>query len=321
MKFKKWSSIENSYREDFIKKFIAHDPQLKEENFEITEKIDGANFSVSFTPTGEIGFYKRSGRADSGFYNYKSAFQDEKVKKFISLMQTYCIEEQRNLQFVGELFGRGVQKRLYYGEEVYWRWYAIYEHTENGVRSFSPKEMTIFEHSLFKRIGFSIFDLRVPRIGVMSLEEFLSFEPNFNSSLTPMEYTKENIVEGIVARPMNNYSWGEENFILKKKREGFSDRAPKKERKKMEISNELFDLIETARTYVNDNRTADLFSKHGKIEKMSKFGEYIGLYVKDVLEDFHKDYPLEYDNLDKPEKKVIHKFLVEDIKKQLMRSM
>ena len=69
------------------------------------------------------------------------------------------------------------------------------------------------------------------------------------------------------------------------------DNNPKEKKIKteIEISKELTNIMNDLEQYVNENRSKDLFSKHGEIEHPSQLGDYIKWYYNDIIEDFEKD--------------------------------
>ena len=79
VKFKKFSSLENSYRENFIHKI--REQGYENEKYIITEKLHGANYS--FTVVIENGLLvsvnpaKRSGyiNSDEKFYNHRTVYE------------------------------------------------------------------------------------------------------------------------------------------------------------------------------------------------------------------------------------------------------
>ena len=157
---------------------------------------------------------------------------------------------------------------------------------------------------------------------IYGLEESLEFNINQNSYYTPKEYDKENLMEGVVIRPYNNYYLGDDLFIIKKKNPNFDDKnVVKKERVKFNITEDLQSLYDKVIGYVNENRTADLFSKYGKINSITQTGMYIGYYSKDVLEDIKKDYPLDFDNLGKKDRNWLMKQLVIEIKNEIRKEL
>lgn len=345
MPFKKWSGIENSYNSKFIEKYIDKFPALLKEKFVVTEKIDGSCMSIIFTPDGNFQFAKRNGLIEGkdNFYNYKKIMvrdfsideldgkefknaTQEKILmgKFIRVvMPYYCAKHNKTIQLIGELYGKGVQKRIYYGEEVHIKFFGIYEHINGEVKNYTQEEVIDFFGHMFSFYGLYMLNLMPPILAKkISLKEALDFNIDFQSKLTPDGYDKDNFAEGIVIRPMSdNYEWGCENFIIKIKNEKFEDRPPKKQKQAKVLPDEVKTLIEEATLYVNRNRTLDLYSKHGKFDEMKKFGEYIKLYIEDVLEDFHKEYPLEMDKLSKDERKSLGKAIVGKIREELKETM
>lgn len=67
-------------------------------------------------------------------------------------------------------------------------------------------------------------------------------------------------------------------------------------------------LCEEIAKYITENRLNNVVSKIGTITQKD-FGKLLGLYSKDVLEEFKKTHKIEYDKLEKFEIKFINKFL------------
>ena len=127
--FRKWEKFENHYNEKFISFFENEDPNsIKNSNFQVTEKIDGANFSMIFSPFEPPVYCKRSGKINGDFFNYQRLFEDQEYIEFVKEVQNAVDNMgEIKLQFVGELYGAGIQKRIAYGNKRYWRWFGIYE--------------------------------------------------------------------------------------------------------------------------------------------------------------------------------------------------
>lgn len=331
MAFKKWTSIENHYQNEFIDHFMNHyGEEFKRESFVVTEKIDGANFSVIFYPECRWQFAKRNGiiASDESFYNYKDAFQTDGMRDFLNAVSTYCLKNKSTLQFVGELYGQGVQKRVHYGEGRYWNWYAIYEHLEDEtVKNFNYIEIDELQSQIKKETELDIMDSRVKSFDIIvGINNAIEFNIMKNSLYTPEDYDKENLMEGVVIRPIHNFYFGipgkTSMFIIKKKNSDFDDKNKvNKERVKFNITEDVQSLYDKVCGYVNENRTADLFSKFGVISEITQFGRYLGYYMKDIHEDIMKDYPLDFENLDKKEQKWIMKQFTSKIKKELMKEL
>jgi Rnl2 family RNA ligase len=326
--FKKWVDIENHYRSKYINKFFSTYPDLYNELFYITEKIDGANFSIIISSDQEIKFAKRSGilNKDSKFYDYETIFYpneetsnyNKSLSIFIkSLLYNYVSKNNCIIQLVGELFGKGIQKRVYYGEGKYWRWFATYK--DQVLLSLDD------EISLIDDIGFSwsdVLDFRVPLVGTFQLNKEETFEErlnniniNRNSLLTPPDYKEDNLMEGVVIRPSRDYYIGHDRFIIKYKNEKFKDVQKKNKKPKKKVSEEVRNVVNTIVGYVNENRTKDLFSKHGEINEPNQLGEYIKYYLEDVYNEYNKEHSLE--EFSKEDKKYINKQLTNEIVKEL----
>jgi len=335
MTFKKWTSIENHYQNKFIDHFMTRfGGELKRIDYSISEKLDGANFSITFYPEGRWQFAKRSGlvKSDESFYDYKSAFQTDETRKFLELVSTYCMSHNRTIQFVGELYGQGVQKRIYYGPDKYWRWYAIYEHiSEDEVKLLAPIESQVLIDNITGndiKARLMIYHFHTPILKIVrGLDEALEFDININSVLTPADYDKPNLMEGVVIRPIDkNYFLGTPGdssmLIIKKKNPDFDDKNKvKKERVQFNISEDLQSLYDKTIGYVNENRTADLFSKFGVIPAITQLGRYLGYYMKDIHADIMKDYPLDFDNLEKNDQKWLMKQFTPLIKAELIKEL
>ena len=318
--FRKWTSIENSHNRKYIQKAISYVPELIKPTciYVITEKIDGANFSVIFTPQGEIQFARRTDFLKTGetFYNYQEVFKCKMWNSFKEEATEHAIKNNVTIQFVGELFGKGVQGRVYYGDGRYWKWFAIYETNSDG-------EMRIYDYN---EMNYDIADIphaesfRIKTLAhIKGLNSALNFGINRDSIYTPEGYDKPNFMEGIVIRPYFNYYVNRSLFIIKLKNEKFRDLNVPKEKKELHVSEQLQTLYDKVAGMVNENRLADLFSKYGMIEEMNQIGKYLGYYAKDVVDDMIKYYGDEYNALESDaERKWVKKQITTLIREELL---
>ena len=94
--FKKYNSIENTYRQAFLEKIKGHGFWLKE--YVVQEKVHGANLSYITTDGQHFSGDKRRGLigAEEEFYNYQAILQNLQSK--FSAIWEELKEKQPNLQ-------------------------------------------------------------------------------------------------------------------------------------------------------------------------------------------------------------------------------
>ena len=126
---------------------------------------------------------------------------------------------------------------------------------------------------------------------------------------------EDNICEGIVIRPVTPmYLRNGSRVLIKSKNERFAERKSAKRRTKLFVepvpySEELKALIVEGETYVTENRLANVVSHIGEVHFPKDFGKVMGLFSKDVLEDFLKEHGNLYAALEKSEQKLLNKEL------------
>lgn len=316
--FKKYNSITNHYNVKVFKDIIARNYDLLPDTieFEITEKIHGANFSLLVEGTeDEIQFARRNDvLQDDKFYGYKDVFDDTYIPLFDSLRR--IANTYGTVQLYGELFGENIQKGVYYGSKRF-LWYAL---RING-HLVPTKEADM----LLEDIAY----LKVPVIGHMvydkttDIKDFIENIPyRFTSRLTPSDYTEENICEGVVAVPYDIIPlFGDTYFAIKKKNSEFLE---KKSEKRVilpkEVSEQVQDVLEEITTYVNSIRTDDLMSKLGELEDIRDIGKYASAYFEDVITDFTNETDV-YMRMSKEDQKEIKKKLSTLIFTELKRHL
>ena len=283
MEFKKYQSIENAYQDRYIEKWVGYYADLLNETFILTEKIDGANFSIMVEQE-EIDYAKRTCKlniADS-FFDYQSAivlYQEE-----FKLVQAYMkLNNIKDIRLFGELFGNGIQRRIFYSKHKEIR---LFDCEIDGVL------LCQFDFiELLKSIG--IFHMYVPIIAIVdSLEKALAYNIKFDSKISNK---KDNLCEGVVIKQYNSlFKWNDGRvFYLKNKNEKFSEQN--KVLKTLFVPTEKFLLAqENYCRYLNENRLQGLISKIGMIEDKSQIGEYIKLMTQDAKEDYLKDSKTEF---------------------------
>jgi len=284
--FKKYPSIENSYNQKKIDRFLRDFPILKNEQYIVTEKRDGSNIQIIFTPSEKkkfkIGSRNRVLSRDEDFNDVWNVIK--KYDELISYGKHLSQIHNSVVTFYGEIFGKGIQKRINYGDEKY---IEIFDIAIDG--ELMPQMFLVEDPILYKYM--------VPVYSLLDgIQNALDFEPdNFNE------------IEGVVIKPYNEVykSVQGKTFFLKKKNPKFEEKGNKqKKSNKPSYSEEAQNLREEFERYVNKNRVLSVFSKEGEIEDNEQIGKYIKLTLEDAKEDFFND-GFSIDNFDKNEVKYI----------------
>ena len=293
MEFKKYNSIENSYRAAFIERWVNNCPELLLEKFIVTEKIHGANFSIMITKD-SIEYGKRTSKLESGesFFDWENVVV--KYEDIFKKIQLHLISEGlESIRLFGELFGSNIQKGVDYGREKQIRIFDAY-----------INENMLTQSQLIDLLNYlEIFEMFVPIIGIFdSLEEALSVDITFNSTLNNLD---DNICEGVVIKPFDKLYKSTDGtpFYLKKKNEKFSEKnRSKKVVTDFSKSKEYQKEIEVYTSYLNTNRLDSIFSKFGRIEEPSQIGKYIKYMLDDAKDDYLKDNKDAFLNLTEKER-------------------
>lgn len=333
---KKYTEIENSYREKYIHRFLQYHPEVEDELFVIQEKIDGSNFQIKYflNDKNEIEYklYSRNQRTNEDFQGAREAIE-KAIKDFNPLAEVYFepIRDSRNsiplvefflrpirnseiantkeysFSIFGEVFGQGIQNRIFYGPKKYFKVFDIVASSE-----YMPQNVV---EAHLKNLG--LIDYLVPKIDVVKgLQNALDYPIEFDSKLTDLV---NNQCEGIVIKPYGKvYVDGNGSpFYLKKKNAKFSEGKEKKP--KEPEKEEVVYLQEAIKDFINDNRLQSCFSKEGEINYPEEIGKYIKLIMEDVRKDFLKDYQEELEKLDKKDQKKVFGICGREISKLLTK--
>lgn len=273
MEFKKFSSLDNTYRQNLIDKtqYEGKDGGL----WMATEKLHGGNFSFWCDGT-EIRTASRSQFVDGTFYNCQAVI-NRYSDKVLSLTKGLAAEGQ-TLVIYGELFGGNIQKEVQYGEKDF----RAFDVVLGGV----PQQKTKNLVNLLTEGGIPF----VPVLFTGTLKECLELNNTFQSTLTPEGYEGDNISEGLVIEPVQPAWFANGSRVyFKNKTESFSEknRQPK-EKQVFELSDQESDLMNELLNYNTEQRVSNVISKIGQITSKD-FGKILGLTVQDMLEDFTKE--------------------------------
>jgi len=312
MKFIKYNSIENSYRQEFIDKIITEGKAHGE--WFVAEKIHGANFSIWMNRT-RTRIAKRTCflADDDNFYGVQE-LKEGILKKARHIYREAFPQFPEQLVIFGELFGgtyphpevkidpkaKKVQKGVYYCPHNDFIVYDI----KVGGRFLNFETMQIICEQVGLRFVKTIFK--------GSFKECLEYPNDFLSTiyreygLPPIE---GNICEGIVIRPNDTrFLNNQKRIILKSKNDKFKEKERKPEKIKVELPEEGKKALEEMLSMITENRYDSAISKIGEV-KMSDFGKIQGMIQKDIYEELMKNTKMyfDYNNLEKVEKKLIQK--------------
>lgn len=271
MEFKKFNSLENTYRQNLIDKLQYEGKDGGE--WIVTEKIHGANFSF-WCDGNEVRVASRSQFVDGTFYNCQAV-----INRYSDKILSFCKENDKQIVVYGELYGSGVQKEVNYGErdfvafDVHCLWSGSPEHKEYAV-------------NICEQIGIPF----VPIIFKGSLSDCLKVNNTFESLLTPDGYEEENISEGLVIEPVDPAWFNNGSRVyFKNKTQSFSEKKRQpKEQQVFELSEQESALMNELLTYNTEQRVSNVISKLGNITNKD-FGKILGLTVQDILDDFAKE--------------------------------
>lgn len=295
MDFNEYCSIENSYREKYINRIIEEGHCEKE--YVVTSKLDGANFS--FICNGdEIIQASRSQKVGSDFFNCQIVI-DKYSEQILKLYE--CISQEFDLnqiQVYGELIGDGINNRVKYCKDREFFVFDIYiTHTDkedNIVKSF-------YEDYKKWKSYINQFNLKiVPEHFTGTLKECLEYcEANllFKSHITEIldnEYKllDTNWEEGYVIKPTSELKlYGRDRVIIKVKSPEFKEKGQHKKQIKVpvEFTEEETNLLNQLSELVTESRVYSVTSKLGQLGP-NDFGKVVGLYAKDLFEEFVKDH-------------------------------
>ena len=314
--FKKYTSIENTYRSEFLDRIKGHG--FWNDEFIVQEKVHGANLSY-WTNNGEDFFAaKRTEQLtdDEKFYNHNLILQEIKPKlQHIWLDLKNQIEDLKQLTFFGEVIGGDyphpeveadkkaikVQKGIYYSPKNHFYAFDILINTEVYL------DVDVANHHFEKQNL-----LHAKTIFKGNIEACMDYPNDFNSTISQEFNLPEltpNIVEGVVIKPIKTRHFNNGvRVILKNKNEKWAENKKyhKSIKQQDKPSDKVIKLQEAILTYVTENRLNNVLSKIGEVSPKD-FGKVLGMFNKDVVEDFLKDYHQITDELEKKELKIITK--------------
>ena len=320
--FKAYNSIENTFDEGFMD--IISLEGFDKQEFAVQEKVHGSN--VCFITDGKtVSFGKRTGFVEVGevFFLYEALLErytHRVIALFLMVKKEY--PEIEMLTIFGEMFGGSyphpdvendrkimcIQKGVYYCPQHEFYAFDLYVKTAESGRYLSVDEANAFYEqggffyakTLFR--GTLAQCLQYPNDAPSLIHEWLGFPP-----------IEDNVCEGVVIRPVKpTYLSNGARVLLKSKNVRFSEKKSRKKRDPKlfvppSYSEQLLELLNIVEQYVTENRLNNVVSKIGQISLPKEVGMLMGLFSKDILEDFLKEHSGEYAAIEKMEQKIFNR--------------
>lgn len=296
--FKKYTSIDNSYKQKTIDHIVAQG--FSKEEFAVVEKVHGANFGIHYDAmTNKVTFSRRSDFLKEGeaFFNYQDiAERLERAMRDLRQLPLSLDGKTRptNYTIFGELCGgilngetNGSKKAVFteveYAPSIQ---FLAFDIVIDG--KFLPLSMVM---GLCKNINLHT----CPVLGIYSdLESAMLHKNDANSAVPELlgfESPEVNIMEGTIIRPANKAIKlaNGARLILKNKNSKFSEKKQAKVGKPMVELGEVTKLyLQKVESYVTMNRMNSVVSKFGEPTRKDT-GKLLGLLVKDVYEALTDD--------------------------------
>ena len=325
IQFTKFPSLENTYRQKEIDKIHS---MVIQDNWVVTEKVHGANFSfwVTKDDMGSVNIKcaKRSGwiEEDEKFFNYKSVL--EKYRPMLEKLRGDVLDD---FVVYGELYGGNIQNGMCYALDQDFIAFDIRWIEEDGSLSVPLDKLTVLTLDTDYQIPV------VPLIGVYdTFEEALAVEESFTSKLIRPDFDGKDVhkeAEGVVIEPNNpTFEPNGSRVYLKKKTKRFLEKGGKstiKHKSPVVVQESVKNKLEDATVFLNRNRFDSVVSKIGEVS-IKDIGKVMGLLTQDIVVDMEKDLeqPVESWFETKGEKQLFMKNLqktVQDFIKPILLSM
>lgn len=291
---KKWPKIRNSYDSKHLSKMLHYNPQIENEAYVITEKIDGSNISWTIYPDGHIRFASRNHFLPMDGSFHKTSIQElyNVDKKILENLAKDAKENDVRITLYGELFGPGIQNRINYGGKRRILYFGM--KIDDDFIPWGRFQYKIPTHRTVPVVDI-VFGLdKAIAYNVEKLYTSLTVEPDVD------------IAEGVVIAPLDNvyYDGLGRVFMLKKKSAKFEEKSAAKH-KKEPIPDEVLNAHDVFLQYINENRLLSVISKEGEPESDKDIGKYIRLMIIDAKEDFMTEHSDLVDGFDKKELKIV----------------
>lgn len=330
--FKRFPSIENSYRQKYIKKILESGKGSHE--FLVEEKIHGANFSIWAFQDRTLLPAKRSGfiKCNESFFSYEKTFEENKEKVLLLLpIITREFSKDKQLETIdgiavfGELFGGSYphkevkhcmdkkianQHVVHYCPENKFIAFDIFVFGKNKNNENDGFFINAIERNYYLKEHDIMF---CPPLHIGTLKECLEYNNKFQTAIPSLFGLPEiinNFCEGTVIKPLREgVTLDGKRIIIKNKNERFSEKQNRNitYSEKPKLPDDLVPLFDYSKDLVNDNRLNSILSKEEIPMEPKSFGQIMGLIKKDVMTEIKKDQEEKFESLTKEEKKKLER--------------
>ena len=316
MEFRKYGSIENSYRIQFTD--LIKSKGLHAGEYIVQEKVHGANFSF-WCDGNYVRCAKRtsflSGEEEQKFNGAAQVLKDHYQKIMMLFQNVKAIHgDLETLTLCGELIGGQyphpdvkrvehavkVQKGVYYCPHNIFYGFDI---LVNGKLLEQRITNMFFESS-------GIFHAKTIFSG--TFDECLQYPNAFDSHIPGwlgLPSIADNVCEGTIIRPNIPVFLGNgSRVILKNKNEKWEEKSKEQSRAPKiadPMTGDTLEAFHKISEYVTENRLKNVLSKLGPVTNKD-FGKLSGMFNADVIEEFNKEHN-DFNVLDKSERKRVTK--------------
>lgn len=279
MQFKKFASLENSYRDKYINE-IRQQFMTYTGRWAVLEKLHGANFAFYYNVLdGTMRTASRNNFVDGGFYNCQVVI-DRYADDVAAIARAVNAESgATEIIIYGELYGAGIQSGVHYGEKDF----RAFDIVADGV----PLPFV----STLGFVGNAQQLKTVPVLKIYdTLDAALAVNETFTTKLTVGDFNTPNFAEGITIVPADEalvFASGSRVWI-KKKTAAFSEKKKPDRKPEPAMSSAQQQLFENITEYLTEARVANVISKFGAVTTKD-FGKILGATIQDAYEDFCKD--------------------------------
>nr|WP_306671476.1 RNA ligase family protein [Endozoicomonas sp. ONNA2] len=299
MEFIPFKSIETWSNKRYIDRRFRHEPKLKDALYAVTEKIDGANFSVIIERAPKQFRYfsrNREIQAEKPFFGAPEELKiyQEDFKKIQNALGTMKCQ---SLTVRGELYGLGINNRIAYGDKKQFAPFIIEKdgkpETYHQFRGF----MADMQFTHLKPVPVLADNV--------SFEEALAFNPenlvtrarmntktpSSQAATASAEPTVHDCIEGVVIQPCDSDG---EPFLLKKRAKQYLEIEKKGPRLGKNVQSDKktdANSFSGFSNYVTENRLINVISNIGELTPEGNLGDYINQTIKDAKIDYCKNNP------------------------------